>query len=92
MDKDDSIIHLVFRSEEQVREAQANSQNNNNTNQTQNQNNQNVNPFQSIINIVNSDQIRNLTNNIVNQIFSNQNSNNNNNNKKDIEIMFILLI
>ena len=90
MDKDDTIIHLVFRSEEQVREAQANSQNNNNTNQTQNQNNQNVNPFQSIINIVNSDQIRNLTNNIVNQIFSNGNSNNNN--KKDIEIMFILLI
>ena len=80
VDKDDTIIHLVFRSEEQVREAQQNSQNNNNTNQTQNQNNQNVNPFQSIINIVNSDQIRNLTNNIVNQIFSNQNSNNNNNN------------
>ena len=45
VDKDDTIIHLVFRSEEQVREAQANSQNNNNTNQTQNQNNQNVNPF-----------------------------------------------
>jgi hypothetical protein len=53
---------------------------NNNSNESQNQNNQNVNPFQNILNIVNSDQLRNLTNNIVNQIFSNQNNNSNNNN------------
>ena len=84
--KDDTIIHLVFRSEADVKQAQENAQNNNNANQTQtqnqNQNNQNVNPFHNILNIVtNSDQFRNMTNNIVSQIFANQgNSNNNNNN------------
>ena len=79
VDQDDTIIHLVFRSEADVRQMQENAQNNN-SNENQNQNNQNVNPFQNILNIVNSDQLRNLTNNIVNQIFSNQNNNSNNNN------------
>ena len=75
--KDDTIIHLVFRSEADVKQAQENAQNNNNANQTQtqnqNQNNQNVNPFHNILNIVtNSDQFRNMTNNIVSQILANQ--------------------
>ena len=74
VDQDDTIIHLVFRSEADVRQMQENAQNNN-SNENQNQNNQNVNPFQNILNIVNSDQLKNLTNNIVNQIFSNQNNN-----------------
>ena len=79
VDKDDTTIHLVFRSEEDVKRAQENSQNNANPNQ--NQNTQNINPFQNILNVVsNSDEFRNLTNNIVNQIFSAQNNNNNNNN------------
>ena len=83
VDKDDTTIHLVFRSEEDVRRMQENAQNNNNTsnqNQNQNQNTQNVNPFQNILNIVNSDQIRNITNNIVNQLFNPSTNSNNNNN------------
>ena len=83
VDKDDTTIHLVFRSEEDVKRMQVNAQNNNNTsnqNQNQNQNTQNVNPFQNILSIVNSDQIRNITNNIVNQLFNPSTNSNNNNN------------
>lgn len=77
VDKDDTTIHLVFRSEEDAKRAQENAQNNNNANQ----NNQNINPFQNILNVVtNSDEIRNLTNNIVTQILSGNNNNNNSNN------------
>ena len=76
VDKDDTTIHLVFRSEEDAKRAQENAQNNNNANQ----NTQNVNPFQNILNVVtNSDEIRNLTNNIVTQILSGNNNTNNNN-------------
>ena len=39
-----------------------------------------MNPFQNILNIVNSDQIRNITNNIVNQLFNPSTNSNNNNN------------
>ena len=87
VDKDDTTIHLVFRSEEDVKRAQEASRNNTNTNT--NHNNQNVNPFQNILNAVDSEQIRNLTNNIVNQIFgqnNNSNNNNNNNNNSSISI------
>ena len=84
VDTDDTTIHLVFRSEAEVKSMQENSQNNNNNNnntnqnQNQNQNNQNINPFQNILSIVtNSDEIRNLANNIANQIFSGSNTNNN---------------
>ena len=78
VDKDDTTIHLVFRSEEDVKRAQENAQNN--TNQNQNQNTQNISPFQNIISVVsNSDQFRNFTNDIVNQIFSRRNNNNNSN-------------
>ena len=84
VDKDNTIIHLVFRSEADVKQAQENAQNNTNTNQPQNQNNRSVDPFQNIFNIVsNSDQFRNLTNNLVSQIFSNQNNTNNNNNNSN---------
>ena len=80
VDQDDTTIHLVFRSEADVKRMQENAQNNNqNQNQNQNQNNQNGNPFQNILNIFNSDQMRNITNNIVNQLFPNQNNNSNNN-------------
>ena len=48
VDKDDTTIHLVFRSEEDAKRAQENAQNNNNANQ----NNQNINPFQNILNVV----------------------------------------
>ena len=76
VDKDDTTIHLVFRSEEDAKRAQENAQNNNNANQST----QNVNPFQNILNVVtNSDEIRNLTNNIVTQILSGNNNTNNNN-------------
>ena len=78
VDKDDTIIHLVFRSEEDVRRMQETAQNRNNNTTNQNQNNQNVNPFQNILSIVNSDQIRNLTNNIVSQFLNPTNTNNNN--------------
>ena len=81
VDKDDTTIHLVFRSEEDVKRLQEQSQNNNNQNTNTNQNAQNINPFQNIISVVtNSDQLRNLTNNLVNQIFSGQGNNTNNNN------------
>ena len=84
VDKDNTIIHLVFRSEADVKQAQENAQNNTNSNQPQNQNNRSVDPFQNIFNIVsNSDQFRNLTNNLVSQIFSNQNNTNNNNNNSN---------
>ena len=77
VDKDDTTIHLVFRSEEDAKRAQENAQNNNNASQTTQ--NQNVNPFQNILNVVtNSDEIRNLTNNIVTQLLSGNNNNNNN--------------
>ena len=82
VDKDDTTIHLVFRSEADVKRMQEQSQNasNTNTSQNQTQNNQNTNPFQNILSIVtNSDEIRNLTNSIVNQILTNPNSNSNNN-------------
>ena len=84
VDKDDTTIHLVFRSEADVKRMQEQSQNPSNTNtsqaQNQTQNNQNTNPFQNILSIVtNSDEIRNLTNSIVNQILTNPNSNSNNN-------------
>ena len=82
VDKDDTTIHLVFRSEEDARRLQENAKNNTpNQNQTQaqTQNNQNTNPFQNILSVVNSDQIRSLTNNIVNQLLSGQNSNANSN-------------
>ena len=87
VDKDDTTIHLVFRSEEDVKRAQEANQNNNNTNT--NQNNPNINPFQNILSVVDSEQIRSLTNNIVNQIFgqnNNSNNNNNNNNNGSISI------
>ena len=77
IDKDDTTIHLVFRSEEDAKRALENTQNNNNSSQTTQ--NQNVNPFQNILNVVtNSDEIRNLTNNIVTQLLSGNNNNNNN--------------
>ena len=80
VDKDDTTIHLVFRSEEDVKRLQENAKNNNNQNTNTNQNTQNINPFQNIISVVtNSDQLRNLTNNIVNQFFSAQGNNTNNN-------------
>ena len=78
VDKDDTTIHLVFRSEEDARRLQENAKNNTanqNQNQSQTQNNQNTNPFQNILSVVNSDEIRSLTNNIVNQLLSGQNSN-----------------
>ena len=77
VDKDDTTIHVVFRSEADVKRAQENAQNNNTQNNTnQNSQNQNANPFQNIL----SDQIRNLTSNIVNQFFGQGNNTNNNNN------------
>ena len=82
VDKDDTTIHLVFRSEEDAKRAQENAQNNNNASQTTQ--NQNVNPFQNILNVVtNSDEIRNLTNNIVTQLLSGNNNNNNNSNNNN---------
>ena len=79
VDKDDTTIYLVFRNEEDVKRAQETAQNNANQNQNF-QNAQNINPFQNIINVVtNSNEFRNLTNNIVNQIISSQNNGNNNN-------------
>ena len=86
VEKDDTVIHLVFRSESDVKAAQENaSQNNQNSNTQNNVNvnnqNQNANPFQSIFSMIcNSDEIRNLTSNVVNQIIG-QNPNQNNNNQ-----------
>ena len=82
VDKDDTTIHLVFRSEEDVRRAQENAKNNNTSNQNTNtsQNTQNINPFQNIISVVtNPDQMRSFTSTIVNQLLG-QNANSNNNN------------
>ena len=84
VDKDDTIIHLVFRSESDVKESQekANQDNNarNNTNNA-NPQNQGANPIQNIFSmILNSDDLRNLTNNVVNQFMGqNQNQQNQNN-------------
>ena len=78
VDKDDTTIHLVFRSEEDAIRLQENAKNNTvnqNQNQSQTKNNQNTNPFQNILSVVNSDEIRSLTNNIVSQFLSGQNSN-----------------
>ena len=89
VEKDDTIIHLVFRSESDVKSLQENTtqntQNNNtqsNNNNTNNQN-QNANPFQNIFNMIyNSDEIRNITTTVVSQILgqnqnpANQNQNN----------------
>ena len=85
VDKDDTTIHLVFRSEADVKRAQEAAQNNNNPNQNNqnNQNNPNVNPFQ---NFLNSDAIRNLTNNIVSQLLGENNNTNNNNNNNNSSI------
>ena len=80
VDKDDTIIHLVFRSEEDVRNAQQNAANNENNNNNNANQNANTNPF---ANIFNSEEIRNLTsniaNNIVSRIFSPPNNSNNSN-------------
>ena len=99
VDKDDTIIHLVFRSESDVKAAQENAannnQNNNTNNNTQNQNRPNINiqgqngnPLSNILNMLyNSDEVRNLTNTVVNQIFgqNNQNSNSNTNSNQNNE-------
>ena len=45
VDKDDTTIHLVFRSEEDVKRVQENPQDNSNTDSNTNQNTQNINPF-----------------------------------------------
>ena len=88
VEKDDTIIHLVFRSESDVKSLQENTtqntQNNNtqsNNNNTNNQN-QNANPFQNIFNMIyNSDEIRNITTTVVSQILGqNQNPANPNQN------------
>ena len=94
VDKDDTTIHLVFRSEADVKRAQENIENNSNSNSNNsNQNTQNINPFQNILSVVtNSDEFRNLTNSIVNQLISgntndrNNRNNNNNNNSNSINI------
>ena len=56
VDKDDTTIHLVFRSEADVKRMQEQPQNTTNNNQAnpqgQNQNNQNISPFQNILNLV----------------------------------------
>ena len=89
VEKDDTIIHLVFRSESDVKAAQEkvqqNAQNSNNQSNATNQN-QNSNPLQNIFSsIFNSDEIRNLTTSVVSQIIGqnpnqiNQNNNNNSN-------------
>ena len=95
VDKDDTIIHLVFRSEEDVKRAQENAKaqnatNNQNNNQNSNtininmSNANNANPFQNILNVVaNSEQVRNLTNNIVQQFLRNPQNNQNSNNTND---------
>jgi len=86
VEKDDTIIHLVFRSESDVKASQENASQNNQNNNIQNNTNvnsqnQNANPFQSIFSMIcNSDEIRNLTSNVVNQIIG-QNPNQNNNNQ-----------
>ena len=82
VDKDDTTIHLVFRSEEDVKRAQENAKNSHNYSQntTSTQNTQNINPFQNFISVVtNPEQMRSLTSSLVNQILG-QNANNNNNN------------
>ena len=90
VEKDDTIIHLVFRSESDVKAAQENAtKNTQNTNaNTQNNNRnrpgQNSNSFQNIFSMIcNSDEIRNLTNNVVNQILGNQNNSNSNSNRNN---------
>ena len=82
VDKDDTTIHLVFRSEEDVKRAQENAKNSHNYSQntTSTQNTQNINPFQNFISVVtNPEQMRSLTSSLVNQILG-QNANNNNSN------------
>ena len=93
VEKDDTIIHLVFRSESDVKSAQENATNNaqnnntqNNTNPNNQRQNANANPLQNIFSMIyNSDEIRNLTNSVVNQILgqNNQNASNNNSNRNN---------
>ena len=84
VEKDDTIIHLVFRSESDVKAAQENATNNTQTNTAQNRPNvinqgQNGNSFQNIISMLcNSDEIRNLTNNVVSSLLGNNNQNSQN--------------
>ena len=87
VEKDDTIIHLVFRSESDVKSLQENTTQNTQNNNTQNNNNsnnqnQNANPFQNIFNMIyNSDEIRNITTTVVSQILGqNQNPANPNQN------------
>ena len=87
VDKDDTIIHLVFRSESDVRESQQKVNNDNNAQNNNNANNQNQgsNSIQNIFSMIwNSDDFRNLTNNVVNQ-FMGQNPNQQNQNQNNTQ-------